>query len=135
MAEEGSDPGFSFVDRRRRGSDPEPAAPERAAPAPVAPAPPPAPAPADLGEGAPLRPDLASLCMMLSTDALVHLGQVPDPLTGQPAPNLEQARFVIDLLAMLKAKTEGNRLAEESALLEEILTSLRMAFVHLTRPR
>jgi hypothetical protein len=73
--------------------------------------------------------------MMLSTDALVHLGQVPDPLTGQPAPNLEQARFVIDLLAMLKAKTEGNRLAEESALLEEILTSLRMAYVHLSRPR
>lgn len=135
MAEEGSDPGFSFVDRRRRGSGPEPAAPERAAPAPVAPAPPPAPAPVELGEGPPLRPDLASLCMMLSTDALVHLGQVPDPLTGRPAPNLEQARFVIDLLAMLKAKTEGNRLAEESALLEEILTSLRMAYVHLTRPR
>jgi hypothetical protein len=71
--------------------------------------------------------------MMLSTDALVQLGQVPDPATGRPAANLEQARFLIDLLAMLHAKTEGNRTPEETALLEEILATLRLGFVRVTR--
>jgi len=66
---------------------------------------------------------------MLYSDALVHLGQVPDPMSGQVRQDLEQARFAIDLLGTLEAKTEGNRTPEESTLLEEILTTLRMGFV------
>jgi hypothetical protein len=71
--------------------------------------------------------------MMLSTDALVQLGQVPDPATGRPAANLPHARFLIDLLAMLHAKTEGHRTPEETALLEEILATLRLGFVRASR--
>jgi hypothetical protein len=67
------------------------------------------------------------------SDALVHLGQVPDPMTGQPHQDLEQAQFTIDLLAMLREKTEGNRTAEESAVLDEILATLRMSFVRASR--
>jgi len=70
---------------------------------------------------------------MMYSDALVHLGQVPDPMSGQPHVDLEQAQFTIDLLTMLKEKTEGNRTPEESAVLEEILATLRMAFVRTRR--
>ncbi|MBI4013319.1 MAG: DUF1844 domain-containing protein [Candidatus Rokubacteria bacterium] len=71
---------------------------------------------------------------MLYSEALVHLGQVPDPMTGQPHRDLEQAQFTIDLLAMLQEKTQGNRTAEESGVLEEILATLRMAYVRVSRP-
>jgi hypothetical protein len=70
---------------------------------------------------------------MLYGDSLVHLGQVPDPSTGQPEPDLAQARFTIDLLGMLHAKTEGNRTPEESAMLDEMLAALRLGFVQLSR--
>jgi hypothetical protein len=71
--------------------------------------------------------------MMLYGDALVHLGQVPDPVSGRPHVDLEQAQFTIDLLTVLKEKTEGNRTSEESTVLDEILATLRMAFVHASR--
>jgi hypothetical protein len=70
---------------------------------------------------------------MLYSEALMHLGQVPDPMTGQPHQDLEQAQFTIDLLGMLREKTEGNRTPQESAVLEEILANLRMAFVRASR--
>lgn len=70
---------------------------------------------------------------MFYTDALVHLGHMPDPATGQVHQDLEQARFIIDLLGMIQDKTEGNRTPEESALLDEVLTTLRMGFVRVSR--
>jgi hypothetical protein len=70
---------------------------------------------------------------MLYSDALLNLGQVPDPATGQPRRDLDQARFAIDLIAVLREKTEGNRTVEESAVLEEILATLQMAYVRASR--
>jgi Domain of unknown function (DUF1844) len=70
---------------------------------------------------------------MLYSEALMHLGQVPDPMTGEPQQDLEQAQFTIELLAMLQQKTEGNRTLEESGVLEEILAALRMAYVRASR--
>ncbi|MGH7266883.1 MAG: DUF1844 domain-containing protein [Candidatus Rokuibacteriota bacterium] len=125
MADQEAEKGFTFVDRRRRGDDEAPA-PEPAATRPAPP--PPRPEPAVSKAGLP-RADFASFCVMLYSETLVHLGQVPDPMTGQPHQDLEQAQFTIDLLAMLREKTEGNRTAEETAVLDEILANLRMAFV------
>jgi hypothetical protein len=71
---------------------------------------------------------------MLYSEALVHLGQVPEPMTGQAHRDLEQAQFTIDLLAMLQEKTQGNRTPEESAVLEEILATLRMGYVRASHP-
>ena len=138
-----SESGFSVVDRRRRGDDEpvRPATSPSTSPSPVStvsgrgqsqshPSPP--PGPADGPEGRP-RADLAALCVMLYSDALVNLGQVPDPVTGEAHRDFEQARFAIDLLDVLREKTEGNRSAEESVVIEEILATLRMAFVHASQ--
>jgi hypothetical protein len=100
----------------------------------MAPPPPPPPETAGPRGGRP-RADLASFSVMLYSEALVHLGQVPDPMTGQPQPDIEQAQFTIELLAMLKEKTEGNRTAEETAVLDEILANLRMAYVRTSGRR
>ena len=71
----------------------------------------------------------ASMVVQQSNLALMMLGQVPHPETGERVRNLDAARMFIDQLAMLEAKTKGNLNARESGLLEESLTALRMAYV------
>ena len=70
---------------------------------------------------------------MLYSDALANLGQAPDPATGRPHRDLEQARFAIDMLDVLRQKTDGNRTPEESSVIEEILATLQMAYVQASR--
>jgi len=148
VSERESDPGFSVVDLRRRGEEAEESPPARpAAPAPRAEpprqaAPPPPPAASSLvggpGQAGPAgtpKADLTALLVMLYGDAMANLGQAPDPMTGRPHVDLEQARFAIDLLAMLQDKTRGNRTPDESAVLEEMLGALRMGFVRLSQGR
>jgi Domain of unknown function (DUF1844) len=144
VSEREPDPGFSVVDRRRRGEDDEPPSSRPAAtpvlePARLA-APPPQAAVGGPGPAAPGPPgapkaDLTSLLVMLYGDAMANLGQAPDPTSGRPHVDLEQARFAIDLLAMLQDKTRGNRTPDESAVLDEMLTTLRMGFVRLSQAR
>jgi hypothetical protein len=80
--------------------------------------------------------DLTGVFVMFASSALIHLGEAPDPMTGQSRIDLEQAREAIDILLLLRSKTEGNRTEEESRLLEEILYDLHLRFVRATeRPR
>jgi uncharacterized protein DUF1844 len=72
---------------------------------------------------------LAFLCTTIATQAMIALGQVPNPITGKVEQRLKQAKHYIDTLAVLDEKTTGNRTADESALLNEILHQLRMAYV------
>lgn len=74
------------------------------------------------------------LLTTLATQALVCLGQIPNPLTGKADIHLEEAQHFIDTLAMLEEKTAGNRTPEESQMLDELLHELRMIFVHV-RPQ
>jgi hypothetical protein len=61
--------------------------------------------------------------------ALIFLGKAPNPQTGQTSQELENARYFIDQLEMLEVKTKGNLSKQEAALLNQSLTSLRLAFV------
>ncbi|MBV8775395.1 MAG: DUF1844 domain-containing protein, partial [Deltaproteobacteria bacterium] len=54
----------------------------------------------------------------LSTQTLVHLGELPDPNTNQPATDLAAAQQLIDIIAMLETKTRGNLDSDEQAMLE-----------------
>jgi Domain of unknown function (DUF1844) len=69
----------------------------------------------------------------LSTQALVHLGELPDPHTNQGAEDLPAAQQLIDIIAMLKDKTRGNLDREEQSMLEGILFELRMKYVERAR--
>jgi hypothetical protein len=74
---------------------------------------------------------LVFLCTTLATQAMIALGQVPNPLTGKIELRLKQAKHYIDTLGMLEEKTTGNRTAEETALFDDLLHQLRMAYVML----
>ncbi len=72
---------------------------------------------------------LSFLITTLATQAMVSLGQVPNPFSGKVETRLPEARHFIDTLTMLEEKTSGNRSPEESALLSNALHQLRMAYV------
>ncbi|MCA9260086.1 MAG: DUF1844 domain-containing protein [Planctomycetales bacterium] len=74
---------------------------------------------------------LGVLITSLATEAMIAMGQIPHPMTGEPAPDRQQARFTIDLLEVLQEKTKGNLDADEEAGLRDLLHQLRMAFVTL----
>ena len=69
------------------------------------------------------------LVTMLSTQAMMALGQMPHPVTGKSEVSKPEAKHFIDLLAMLEEKTQGNLSGEETAMLSNMLHQLRMAFV------
>lgn len=70
----------------------------------------------------------------LSTQALVHLGDIADPQSGQPSPDLVAAQQLIDIIGMLEHKTRGNLDRDEAQLIEAILYELRMKYVERARP-
>jgi hypothetical protein len=81
--------------------------------------------------------DFNALVLSLGSSAIVHLGQAPDPTTGQKRdqPELPMAQQSIDLLAMLQEKTRGNLTADEARFLENMLFDLRMLYVQVSQKR
>jgi hypothetical protein len=72
----------------------------------------------------------AAFVLSLASTAAIHFGDLPDPQSGERAePNLEGAAQMIEILALLDAKTKGNLTAEERQLLEQVLYELRLRFV------
>ncbi len=135
--EEQSSRGFKVEDRRRfvddaaPASDPEPAA---AAP-PTESAAAADPAPHD-HEHDPHQQEInfTTFVMGLSTQALMHLGEIVEPGASQ-APDLPAAKQMIDLLGVLREKTTGNLDAAEEQLLASMLYDLRMRYVEVSRHR
>jgi hypothetical protein len=66
----------------------------------------------------------------LASSAAIHFGDMPDPNGNTlPEPNLEGARQMIEILALLEEKTKGNLTAEERTVLDQVLYELRLRFV------
>ena len=78
----------------------------------------------------PPPPSFLGFVSMLATQTLMLLGHLPHPETGEKAVNVDQAQATIDILEMLAEKTKGNLSREEEEGVAEILSELRMAFVH-----
>ncbi len=84
----------------------------------------------ETAEGAPLPAiNFATFIFSLNSSALVQLGMMEDPLTGQKTKNLPLAKQTIDILSMLEEKTRGNLNADETAMLKNILYDLRIFYV------
>ncbi len=71
----------------------------------------------------------STFILSLSSSAMVHLGEAPNPETGEAGVNLHLAKHTIDILAMLQEKTSGCLDGDEARLLEGILYELRLKFV------
>jgi hypothetical protein len=71
----------------------------------------------------------ANIVMQQAGMTMIFLGVTPHPETGETMFDLEAAKHFISQLEMLEAKTRGNLDADETALLKQSLTTVRMAFV------
>ncbi len=136
---------------KRAASQPKPE-PAAAAPAPAAKAPMPASAgptlvtappteeleadASDADSGEPMTASSRSFQMLidfLTRNAAAMLGGMADPRTGQPFVDLEGARDMIDMLDALREKTMGNLSKDDEQLLVEILGSLKLSYMEVSK--
>ena len=86
----------------------------------------------EFGPGGPLPAGtFAALVSMLATQALFALGLIRVRGEEEREPDLEMARYNIDMLEMLAEKTKGNLTPEEEKMLKNTLGDLRMGFVNI----
>ncbi len=97
------------------------------------------------GASAPASPDQAAsnaiepsrsfqmLVDFLTRNAAAMLGGMADPRTGQAFLDLEGAREMIDMLDALREKTRGNLATADEDLLIEVLGSLKLTFMEVSK--
>ena len=79
-------------------------------------------------------PSLAYLATSLATQAMMSLGLASLPDSEKLEVRPQEAQHLIDTIAMLQEKTEGNRTPEESAMFDSFLHELRLAYVRVNQP-
>ena len=132
--------GFTVQDRRRFSPETGEARPEVEEPAS------PSASTAESSEAQPARPieshqetlpeiNFSTFVISLSTQALMHLGEIANPLSGKVETDVPTAKQMIDILGMLRDKTKGNLSPNEERLLEDILFDLRMKYVEAVKKR
>jgi hypothetical protein len=77
--------------------------------------------------------DFVTVLFSFVHTALIHLGDMPDPVSKSKAENLEGAREMIEILELLQEKTNGNLNQQEQQYLESALFDLRMRFMQKTK--
>lgn len=70
---------------------------------------------------------------LLARNAAALMGGIPDPATGQAYLDLEGAHEMIDMLDMLRDKTRGNLAPEEESLLSEVVGSLKLSYLEVSK--
>jgi hypothetical protein len=147
MAEEGEKgegKGFKVADRRR--FSPETGEPREETAAPEAPAGAAEPAGGESAGAAPGQVQDASsaplpeinfstFVISLSTQALMHLGEIANPMTGKVESDIPVAKQMIDIIGVLKEKSRGNLDPGEQQLMEDVLYDLRMRYVEAVKKK
>lgn len=79
-------------------------------------------------------PRFLELVLSVGAGALQALGIGIPPKEGEKEePNLELARYSIDMLELLKERTKGNLEEDEKRFLENMLHQLRLRYVEVTK--
>jgi Domain of unknown function (DUF1844) len=125
-------------EREEKAKAPAPEAKPEVPPAAGA-APAAAPAIPDLAAPEPAAPAIPSsrgfemLVNFVAQNAAMLLGAYPDPRTGQAMLDLEGARELIDMLVALRDATRGNISPDDDRLLLDVLGSLQLSFMEMTK--
>ncbi|HRZ86358.1 MAG TPA: DUF1844 domain-containing protein [bacterium] len=69
------------------------------------------------------------LVSALASSAMQQMGKVANPATGKIERDMDAAKTSIDMLEMLKQKTQGNLTAQESGMLMALLSNLQLNYV------
>lgn len=80
-----------------------------------------------------LEANFSTLVLSIASSAAMSLGLVPNPSTGKTEKDDEVARFNIDLLRMLREKTNQNLSSDEQKFLDSVISDLQMKFVNLNK--
>lgn len=75
--------------------------------------------------------NFAALLSMLTTQALFAMGVLQVKGEEKKEPDLELAKYNIDMLETIEEKTKGNLTEEEKKVLENTLSQVRMAYVQV----
>ena len=123
--------------REQREEKPQPAPVAKPSPAPVENAtatPAPSSTPAGQPPAAiPSSRGFETLVNFVAQNAAMLLGAYPDPRTGQAMLDLEGARELIDMLVALRDATRGNLSADDDRLLLDVLGSLQLSYLEMTK--
>jgi hypothetical protein len=84
-------------------------------------------------KGVPPASDFRSLITMLGMQAFATMGIMANPVTNKVERNIEQAKYLIDTVEMLREKTKGNLTREEETVIEDLLYQLHTSYVYATR--
>jgi len=80
----------------------------------------------------PPPPTFSQFLAGLAAQALMALGEAENPVTKKREVELPQAKYTVDIIALLKEKTQGNLTEAEQAAIDQILTDLRLRFVKVS---
>jgi len=72
---------------------------------------------------------LLQLITSLSVACMQQLGKIISPITGKIERDLEQAKYSIELLRMLREKTEGNLSTDELRILDHAIYEAQMNYL------
>ncbi len=73
--------------------------------------------------------EFSSVVILLYFPALIQLGLMEDPGSGEKREDLTLAKRNIDLLDLLKDKTKGNLEEDEEKFLNGVLDQLKLAYL------
>ena len=68
----------------------------------------------------------------LGTQGLMQVGAIPHPITGERTANPDFARYTVELLGVLKDKSEGRRTPEEEQYLVAMIADLERRLAEIT---
>ena len=82
-----------------------------------------------------LKVDFSTFIFSLFSSALIQLGDMADPVSGTMDQNLTAAKQTIDIIDILKEKTDGNLSEEESKLLENASAELKWKYLDTVKKK
>lgn len=78
------------------------------------------------------KADFVGLVSMFATQTFYALGLITTSESDKREPDLEIAKFNIDMLGIIEEKTKGNLTDDEEKMLADTLSQLRMIFVQIS---
>lgn len=79
------------------------------------------------------EPSFPLLISEYATRAFLALGRIPHPATQKAEQDLDQARYTIGMLEVIREKTRGNLTEGEAQALEDLLYQVRMQYVEAAK--
>jgi len=84
-------------------------------------------------EGSRFEPSFNIFITSLGMQAMIFLGEMANPANNETKVELERARYMIETIAMIKEKTQGNLSAEEQKLIDDVLYGLRLKYAEKSK--